>query len=30
MKGKLKLKGNMSLATKLSVVFNAIKPQSKL
>ncbi|CEG48016.1 scp2 sterol transfer family protein [Plasmopara halstedii] len=30
MKGKLKLKGNMTLAMKLPVVFNAIKPQSKL
>jgi putative sterol carrier protein len=30
MKGKLKLKGNMALAMKLPVVFNALKPQSKL
>ncbi|KAG7391473.1 hypothetical protein PHYBOEH_006663 [Phytophthora boehmeriae] len=30
MKGKLKLKGNMTLAMKLPVVFNALKPQSKL
>ncbi|TMW62354.1 hypothetical protein Poli38472_009847 [Pythium oligandrum] len=30
MKGKLKLKGNMALAMKLNVVFNAIKPKSKL
>ncbi|CAH0480055.1 unnamed protein product [Peronospora belbahrii] len=30
MKGKLKLKGNMALAMKLPVVFEALKPQSKL
>lgn len=30
MKGKLKLKGNMALAMKLPVLFNAIKPKSKL
>ncbi|ETP10558.1 hypothetical protein F441_13824 [Phytophthora nicotianae CJ01A1] len=30
MKGKLQLKGNMTLAMKLPVVFNALKPQSKL
>lgn len=30
MKGKLKLKGNMALAMKLPVVFNAIKPAAKL
>ncbi|RLN98255.1 hypothetical protein BBJ28_00000038 [Nothophytophthora sp. Chile5] len=30
MKGKLKLKGNMALAMKLPVVFNALKPKSKL
>ena len=30
MKGKLKLKGNMMLATKLPVVFDALKPLSKL
>uniref|UniRef100_A0AAV1UV07 SCP2 domain-containing protein n=1 Tax=Peronospora matthiolae TaxID=2874970 RepID=A0AAV1UV07_9STRA len=30
MKGKLKLKGNMMLAMKLPVVFNALKPVSKL
>ncbi|DBA04300.1 TPA: hypothetical protein N0F65_002062 [Lagenidium giganteum] len=30
MKGKLKLKGNMALATKLSVVFSTLKPSSKL
>lgn len=30
MKGKLKLKGNMGLAMKLPVLFNAIKPKAKL
>lgn len=30
MKGKLKLKGNMALAMKLPVLFNAIKPTAKL
>lgn len=30
MTGKLKLKGNMALAMKLPVVFNALKPPSKL
>uniref|UniRef100_K3X5T6 SCP2 domain-containing protein n=1 Tax=Globisporangium ultimum (strain ATCC 200006 / CBS 805.95 / DAOM BR144) TaxID=431595 RepID=K3X5T6_GLOUD len=30
MKGKLKLKGNMALAMKLPVLFNAIKPKAKL
>ena len=30
MKGLIKLKGNMALAMKLNVVFNALKPKAKL